>query len=47
MPLPGSGSEFITDTAAAGVDVSRVSVDKNESSGVGHILLEVDRKSVV
>ena len=34
--------KIMTDTAAAaGVDVSRVSVDKNESSGVGHILLEV------
>ena len=27
--------------AAAGVDVSHVSVDPNESSGVGHITLEV------
>lgn len=34
--------KIMTDTAsAAGVDVSHVSVDKNESSGVGHILLEV------
>ena len=33
---------MMTDTAAdAGVDVSHVSVDKNESSGVGHITLEV------
>lgn len=33
---------IMTETAAAsGVDVGRVSVDKNESSGVGHILLEV------
>lgn len=34
--------KIMTDTAAAaGVDVSHVSVDKNESSGVGHIVLEV------
>ena len=34
--------KIMTDTAAAaGVDVSHVTVDKNESSGVGHILLEV------
>ena len=34
--------KIMTDTAAAaGVDVSHVSVDKTESSGVGHILLEV------
>ncbi len=34
--------KIMTDTAAqAGVDVSHVSVDENESSGVGHILLEV------
>ena len=34
--------KLMTDTAAAaGVDVSHVSVDKNESSGVGHITLEV------
>lgn len=34
--------KIMTDTAAAaGVDVSHVAVDKNESSGVGHILLEV------
>lgn len=34
--------KILTDTAAAaGVDVSHVTVDKNESSGVGHILLEV------
>ncbi len=34
--------KIMTDTAAqAGVDVSHVSVDDNESSGVGHILLEV------
>lgn len=34
--------KIMTDTAAAaGVDVSHVVVDKNESSGVGHILLEV------
>lgn len=34
--------KIMTDTAAAaGVDVSHVSVDKNESSGVGHITLEV------
>lgn len=33
---------IMTDTAAAaGVDVSHVSVDRNESSGVGHITLEV------
>ena len=33
---------IMTDTAAkAGVDVSHVSVDPNESSGVGHITLEV------
>lgn len=33
---------IMTDTAAAsGVDVSHVSVDKKESSGVGHIVLEV------
>lgn len=33
---------IMTDTArAAGVDVSHVSVDKDESSGVGHIVLEV------
>ena len=32
----------MTETAAsAGVDVSHVSVDRNESSGVGHITLEV------
>lgn len=32
----------MTDTAAAaGVDVSHVSVDPQESSGVGHITLEV------
>ena len=34
--------KIMTDTAAqAGVDVSHVSVDPNESSGVGHVLLEV------
>lgn len=34
--------KIMTDTAAAaGVDVSHVTADKNESSGVGHILLEV------
>ena len=34
--------KIMTDTAAAsGVDVSHVSVDPNESSGVGHITLEV------
>lgn len=34
--------KIMTDTAAAaGVDVSHVSVDQNESSGVGHITLEV------
>jgi ribokinase len=34
--------KIMTDTAQkAGVDVSHVSVDKNESSGVGHITLEV------
>lgn len=34
--------KLMTDTAAAaGVDVSHVSVDPNESSGVGHITLEV------
>lgn len=34
--------KLMTETAAAaGVDVSHVSVDKNESSGVGHITLEV------
>lgn len=34
--------KIMTDTArTAGVDVSHVSVDPNESSGVGHILLEV------
>ena len=34
--------KIMTDTAAAaGVDVSHVALDKNESSGVGHILLEV------
>lgn len=34
--------KIMTDTAAAaGVDVSHVSVDKNESSGVGHITLEI------
>lgn len=34
--------QIMTDTAsAAGVDVSHVSVDRNESSGVGHITLEV------
>lgn len=34
--------KIMTDTAAqARVDVSHVSVDENESSGVGHILLEV------
>ena len=34
--------KIMTDTAAAaGVDVSHVSVDENESSGVGHIVLEV------
>lgn len=32
---------IMTDTAAAGVDVSHVSVDPKESSGVGHITLEV------
>ena len=33
---------IMTETAAsAGVDVSHVSVDRNESSGVGHITLEV------
>ena len=34
--------KIMTDTAkAAGVDVSHVTVDENESSGVGHIVLEV------
>ena len=34
--------KIMLDTAAeAGVDVSKVSVDPNESSGVGHIVLEV------
>ena len=34
--------KIMTETAAkAGVDVSHVTVDKNESSGVGHIVLEV------
>ena len=34
--------KIMTDTAAAaGVDVSHVSVDPNESSGVGHITMEV------
>jgi ribokinase len=34
--------KIMTDTAkAAGVDVSHVTVDENESSGVGHITLEV------
>lgn len=34
--------KLMTDTAAAaGVDVSHVTVDENESSGVGHITLEV------
>ena len=35
------GKIMIDTAAAAGVDVSHVSVDKKESSGVGHILLEV------
>ena len=39
--------KIMTDTtAAAGVDVSHVSVDKEESSGVGHILLEVKENGV-
>ena len=38
--------KIMTDTAAAaGVDVSHVSVDPNESSGVGHITLEVTEHS--
>lgn len=37
-----SFGKIMTDTAAkSGVDVSHVTVDENESSGVGHILLEV------
>lgn len=37
--------KLMTDTAAAaGVDVSHVSVDENESSGVGHITLEVTER---
>ncbi len=35
------GHIMIETASAAGVDVSHVSVDKNESSGVGHITLEV------
>lgn len=38
--------KIMTDTAAAaGVDVSHVSVDQNESSGVAHITLEVTEHS--
>lgn len=38
--------KIMTDTAAAaGVDVSHVTVDSNESSGVGHITLEVSEHS--
>jgi ribokinase len=38
--------KIMTDTAAAaGVDVSHVTVDPNESSGVGHITLEVTEHS--
>ena len=35
------GQEMLATASAAGVDVSRVLVDKDVSSGVGHILLEV------
>ena len=39
--------KIMTDTAAAaGVDVSHVSVDPQESSGVGHITLEVTEAAV-
>ena len=45
MVGPVGGDAFgkiMTETAAqSGVDVSRVTVDENESSGVGHIVLEV------
>ncbi len=38
------GKIMVETAAAAGVDVTHVSVDEKESSGVGHVLLEVNER---